>query len=169
MDCYWYRRLIGIIYQWTSSRLFIPRGDINVFLLCIKWASRAFLTASRLLRMSSSGIRMIHIFLFYSFSLSFHIFLQVYCTDQGLQLGDPAPLIGLLLWTCWHFIFSEKEPWLRLVTWKCVSISCAAGVGPPLNFVDWTMKYYLGRGENYCFKMALEFLSCEQTPLLFWR
>ena len=21
------------------------------------------------------------------------------CTDPGLQLGDPAPLIGLLLWT----------------------------------------------------------------------
>ena len=55
-DCYWYRRLGGIIYQWASSRLFIPRGD-NVFPLCIKWASRAFLTASRLLRMSSSGIR----------------------------------------------------------------------------------------------------------------
>ena len=60
MDCYWYRRLGGIIYQWASSassRLFIPRGD-NVFPLWIKWASRAFLTASRLLCMSSSGIRM---------------------------------------------------------------------------------------------------------------
>ena len=48
MDCYWSRRLGGFIYQWASSRLFIPRGD-NVFPLCIKWASRAFLTASRLL------------------------------------------------------------------------------------------------------------------------
>ena len=42
----------------------------------------------------------------------------------------------------------EKEPWLRrwlrLVTWKCLSINCAAGIGPPLNFVDWMMKYYLG-------------------------
>ena len=38
----------------------------------------------------------------------------------------------------------EKEPWLRLVTWKCVLINCAAGVDPPLNFVHWTMKYYLG-------------------------
>ena len=27
---------------------------------------------------------------------------------------------------------------------QCVSIICAAGVAPPLNFVDWTMKYYLG-------------------------
>ena len=26
----------------------------------------------------------------------------------------------------------------------CVSINCAAGVVPPLNFADWTMKYYLG-------------------------
>ena len=57
MDCYWYRRLGGIISQWTSSSLFIRRGD-NVFSLCIKWASLAFLTASRLLRRSSSGIRM---------------------------------------------------------------------------------------------------------------
>ena len=37
----------GIIYQWASPRLFIPRGD-NVFPLCIKSASRAFLTASQL-------------------------------------------------------------------------------------------------------------------------
>ena len=26
---------------------------------------------------------------------------------------------------------------------QCVSKNCAAGVAPPLNFVDWTMKYYL--------------------------
>ena len=57
MGCYWFRRLDGIIYQWDSSRLFIPWGD-NVFPLCIKWGSRAFLTASRLLRMSWSEIRM---------------------------------------------------------------------------------------------------------------
>ena len=30
----------------------------------------------------------------------------------------------------------EKELWLRMVAWKCVK-NCAAGVGPPLNFVDW--------------------------------
>ena len=31
------------------------------------------------------------------------------CTDPGLQLGDPAPLIALLLWTCWrHFIYFES-------------------------------------------------------------
>ena len=47
MGCYWYRKLGGIIYQWASSRLCIPRGD-NVFPLCIKWASLAFLTASQL-------------------------------------------------------------------------------------------------------------------------
>ena len=47
MGCYWYRKLGGIIYQWASLRLFIPRGD-NVFPLCIKWASLAFLTASQL-------------------------------------------------------------------------------------------------------------------------
>ena len=38
----------------------------------------------------------------------------------------------------------EKGPWLRLVTWKCVSIKCTAGVGPQIHFVDWTMKYPLG-------------------------
>ena len=31
-----------------------------------------------------------------------------YSTDLGLQLGDPAPLIGLSLWTCWNFIFWNK-------------------------------------------------------------
>ena len=40
----------------VSSRLFIQRG-CNVLALLIKWASRAFLTDSRLLRISSSGIR----------------------------------------------------------------------------------------------------------------
>ena len=40
-----------------------------------------------------------------------------------------------------------------------MSINCAAGVGPLLNFGDWTMKYYLESGENSCFKMALNFLS----------
>ena len=28
-----------------------------------------------------------------------------YFTDPGLHLGDPAPLIGLSLWTCWYFIY----------------------------------------------------------------
>ena len=32
MDCYWYERLGGIVYQLASSRLFLPRGD-NVFTL----------------------------------------------------------------------------------------------------------------------------------------
>ena len=44
-----------------------------------------------------------------------------------------------------------------------MSIKCAAGVGPQINFVDWTMKYHLGQGENSRFKMALEFLSCVKT------
>ena len=25
---------------------------------------------------------------------------RCYCTDPGQQLGDPAPLVGLSLWTC---------------------------------------------------------------------
>ena len=37
-------------------------------------------------------------------SLTFHIY-SSYHTDPGLQLGDRAPLIGLLLWTFWHFIY----------------------------------------------------------------
>ena len=37
-------------------------------------------------------------------SLTFHIY-SSYRTDPGLQLGDRAPLIGLLLWTFWHFIY----------------------------------------------------------------
>ena len=27
MDCYLYKGLGGVTYQWASSRLFIPRGD----------------------------------------------------------------------------------------------------------------------------------------------
>ena len=59
-------------------------------------------------------------FMFYSF-LYFFIalpqgsvcrvifFYKFNCTDPGLQLGDPAPLIGLLLWTCWHFIYFAER------------------------------------------------------------
>ena len=47
-----------------------------------------------------------------------------------------------------------------------MSINCATGVGPLLNFDEWTMEYFLGWGENSYFMMALEFLSCLQTALL---
>ena len=30
----------------------------------------------------------------------FAVFYKFNCTDPDLQLEDPAPLIGLLLWTC---------------------------------------------------------------------
>ena len=116
MDCYWYRRLGGIIYQWALSRLIIPRqprGN-NVFPLCIKWASRAFLTASSLL-----GNLFKDIYFFASFCLLLHRFavsisLQFNCTDPGQQLGDPALLIGLLLWTCPHFRY-EQITWEQLL------------------------------------------------------
>ena len=29
-----------------------------------------------------------------------YFFYKLICTDPGLQLADPAPLIGFLLWTC---------------------------------------------------------------------
>ena len=47
IDCYWCRRqgYSSIVYQQALSRLFIPKGD-NVFPLCIKRASLAFLAAS---------------------------------------------------------------------------------------------------------------------------
>ena len=35
---------------------------------------------------------------------SFIFFYEFNCADPGLELGDPAPLIGLLLWTCWYSI-----------------------------------------------------------------
>ena len=50
--------LLGLHYSsekchWRiSSRLFIPRG-CNVLALLIKWASRAFLTESRVLRVQA--------------------------------------------------------------------------------------------------------------------
>ena len=62
---------------------------------------------------------------------------------------------------------SRKNPgcdWWRGL--KCVSIKCAAWEAPPLNFFHSTMKYYLGKGENSCFKMPLEFLSCVQAAFL---
>ena len=40
------------------------------------------------------------------FAVSYFSF-KFKCTDPGLQLGDPAPLIGLFLWTFWHFIHFE--------------------------------------------------------------
>ena len=53
-------------------------------------------------------------------------------------------LLNNLVYTQGSLSCFEKELWLRLVTWKCVSINDTAGVGPPLNFVDWTMKNYFG-------------------------
>ena len=58
-------------------------------------------------------------FLFYSFVYFFIalpwgsvcrviFFYKFNCTDPGLQLGDPAPLIGLLLWTWWYFIYFSR-------------------------------------------------------------
>ena len=48
--------MVSFISELRHIYLFL--GEDNVFPLCIKLASQAFLTASRLLRMSSSGIRM---------------------------------------------------------------------------------------------------------------
>ena len=36
-------------------------------------------------------------------------FYKFNCTDPGLQLGDLAPFIGLLLWTCRHFIYHGQN------------------------------------------------------------
>ena len=38
-------------------------------------------------------------------SLPFHPTSLISTPDPGLQLGDPAPLIGLLLWTWCHFMY----------------------------------------------------------------
>ena len=35
-------------------------------------------------------------------------FYKFNCTDPGLQLGDPAPLIGLLLWFLLTFKYSDS-------------------------------------------------------------
>ena len=58
----------------------------------------------------------------------------------------------------------EKDQ--TLVMWKWVLINYAARAGPPLHFVDWTMKYCLGQGENSFLKTVLEFLSWLQSVLL---
>ena len=67
-------------------------------------------------------------FLFYSlvlfvascFSTSF------ICTDPGLQLGDPAPFIGLLLWTCWYFLYWNPLVPARGLNFLSINIACPA-------------------------------------------
>ena len=67
-------------------------------------------------------------FLFYSlvlfvascFSTSF------ICTDLGLQLGDPAPFIGLLLWTCWYFLYWNPLVPARGLNFLSINIACPA-------------------------------------------
>ena len=45
-------------------------------------------------------------------------------------------------------------------------INYAARAGPPLHYVDWTMKYCLGEGENSFLETVLEFVSWLQSVLL---
>ena len=69
-------------------------------------------------------------FLFYSFVYffialpygsvcRFIFFYKFNCTDPGLQLGDPVPLIGLLLWFCCHFKYFRNSA--TMVTWRRTS------------------------------------------------
>ena len=61
-------------------------------------------------------------------------FYKFNCTDPGLQLGDLAPLIGLLLWTCRHFIYygqntRDKSKRNRLLGIEVRNaLACVAGV-----------------------------------------
>ena len=52
---------------------------------------------------------------------------------------------------------------LRLVLWKCVSINCAAGVSPPLNFCPLDDEILSGVGGNILHRFRLF------TITLFWR
>ena len=102
-----------VSYISVSFHLIIPRGN-NVFPLCIKWASRAFLTASSLL-----GNLFKDIYFFAFFCLLLHRFavsisLQFNCTDPGQQLGDPALriLIGLIC-CCGLAHILDMSKWLE--------------------------------------------------------
>ena len=103
IDYYWWRRLGSILYQRASSRLFIPRGD-DVFSWCIKWTSLAFLTvAAYEFKWNKKNVKPKYranlfkqLFFVLFFGLLLHglsvllmIFYKYYCTDLGLQLGDP--------------------------------------------------------------------------------
>ena len=103
IDYYWWRRLGSILYQRASSRLFIPRGD-DVFSWCIKWTSLAFLTvAAYEFNWNKKNVKPKYwanlfkqLFFVLFFGLLLHglsvllmIFYKYYCTDLGLQLGDP--------------------------------------------------------------------------------
>ena len=73
----------------------------NVFPLCIKWACRAFLTASRLLRMSSSGIRITSL-------IECPAWLK--CKETG---------VGWL--SCWWFKMDRRCSPNRSFSWRLVS------------------------------------------------
>ena len=82
--------------------------------LCIKGTSLAFLTvATYEFKWDKKNVKpkyraylFKHKFFVLFFCLLLHgivvlqVFYKYYCTDLGLQLGDPAPLNGLSLWTC---------------------------------------------------------------------
>ena len=118
MDCYWCRTLGSILYQRALLRLLIPRGD-NVFPLCIKWwSSLAFLTRSRLLRMISSGIKMMSL-----------IECPAWLKCKETRVGSLSWRWFKMDWRCspnrslsWHLVFPMySHPALHLL--HCIIVS----------------------------------------------
>ena len=84
----------------ASSLLFMPDG-CNVLALVIKWASRAFLTESRLLRMSSIGMRRTSL-------IEWLAWLE--CSDTGV-----------VVMSCWWFKIELRCSPKRSLSWRLVS------------------------------------------------
>ena len=84
----------------ASSLLFMPDG-CNVLALVIKWASRAFLPESRLLRMSSIGMR-------WTSLMEWPAWLK--CSDTGV-----------VVLSCWWFRIERRCFPKRSLSWRLVS------------------------------------------------
>ena len=86
----------------ASSLLFMPNGCNVLALFFIKWASRTFLTESRLLRMSSIGMRRTSL-------IEWPAWLK--CSHTGV-----------VVLSCWWFRIGRRRSPKRSLSWRLVSM-----------------------------------------------
>ena len=92
------------------------------------------------------------------------IFYKFNCTDPGLQLEDPSPLIGLLLWFCWHFKYFGINYQANLEIFKiCAIIS----LFPQL--YKWVPETYFLGGNPAIDKHPVQGRVLSNTPMCFMR
>ena len=143
MGCYLCRRLGGIIYQWASSSLFIPRGD-NVFALSIKWAFRAFLTASQLYwsRSTTGTSSTTHWFVAVDLLIFYILFFVLFSIIRDLILYFFIFFSRTVLLTSWNRTqrskSHSKETWGFMVI---ISVTDGISSSMEMNAVDqWRLR-----------------------------